>query len=104
MNDYAEKRNYIRMTADCPVSIRDFNATKDESAFLLDLSAGGVRFISRRALDQGARLQLMVRPSCDLTPPLEAEIAVVRCNEIEAGFDIAASIEMVAPAVYPESA
>ncbi|MCB1791822.1 MAG: PilZ domain-containing protein [Gammaproteobacteria bacterium] len=104
MIDYSEKRDFMRMATDCPVTIRAFDATQAETAHLLDLSAGGVRFISPRALDQGERLQLMVRPLCEITPPLEAEVSVLRCDEIADGFDIAATIDLVAPAIYPEPA
>ena len=103
MIDYSEKRNYIRMPMQCPVSIRNLDAQDTDTAHLLDISASGVRFISQRALDEGARLQLMVRPECDITPPLEAEIAVIRCREVDDGFDIAAAIEVVAPAVYADA-
>ena len=102
MIDYSEKRDFIRMPVDCPVSIRELAADLDEPAQLLDLSAGGVRFIGSRALDAGARLQLTLRPEHPITLPLAAEIGVVRCHEIEDGFDIAASIEMVEPAVYED--
>lgn len=104
MIDYSEKRDYIRMPMQCPVSIRDLSASDTDTAQLLDISASGVRFVSQRALDEGARLQLMVRPECAITPPLEAEIAVIRCREVDNGFDIAASIEVVVPAAYAEPA
>ena len=102
MIDYSEKRDFIRMPMDCQVFIRNRDDQTEEPAELRDLSASGVRFISQRALDTGARLQLMVAPAHPITPPLEAEISVLRCNELEQGFDIAASIELVAPAVYPD--
>ncbi|MCB1800689.1 MAG: PilZ domain-containing protein [Gammaproteobacteria bacterium] len=104
MIDYSEKRDYIRMPMQCPVSIRDLSAQDSDTAQLLDISASGVRFVSRRALDEGTRLQLMVQPECTITPPLEAEISVIRCREVDDGFDIAASIDLVAPAEFPESA
>jgi hypothetical protein len=100
MMDYSEKRDFIRMPIQCPATIRSQRA--EEPAALQDLSATGVRFISTQAFDAGERLQLTVAPPSPITPPLEAEIAVLRCRELEDGFDIAASIELVAPALYPE--
>ena len=102
MIDYSEKRDFIRMPVHCPVSIREMSRAQDEMAELLDLSASGVRFVSGRALDAGARLQMMVRPESPITPPLKAEISVIRCHEIDGGFDIAASIDLVAPAIYAD--
>ena len=100
--DYSEKRDFIRMPMDCSAFIRDSTSSGQEQAELRDLSASGVRFISSQARETGERLQLMVTPTSPITPPLEAEIAVIRCNELDRGFDIAASIEQVAPANYPD--
>lgn len=102
MMDYSEKRDFMRMPVHCPVSIRDIRGELEELAELLDLSATGVRFVSSHAIDEGARLQLMVKPECTITPPLEAQVSVVRCNEVDNGFDIAASIDLMAPAIYPD--
>lgn len=102
MIDYSEKRDFIRMPVHYPVSIREQAGDADETAELLDLSASGVRFHSAHAHDEGTRLQLMLQPPREITPPLEAQIAVVRCHEVDNGFDIAASIELIAPAIYPD--
>ena len=102
MIDYSEKRGFIRMPLNCPVSIRDQQSTRDEIGELIDLSASGVRFHSRHAHDTGARLHLHLAPDYPATPPLEAELSVVRCHEVDNGFDIAASIDLISPAVYPD--
>ena len=104
MIDYSEKRDFIRMSVSCPIVLRDPSAELDDQAKLLDLSATGIRFISPRLLDQGAMLQVTLSPENPVTPPLEAEIAVIRCDEIEDGFETAATIETMAPAVYAEEA
>ena len=104
MIDYSEKRDFIRMPLHCAISLRDPVAQAADHAKLLDLSATGIRFISPRSLDQGARLQITLSPENPITPPFEAEIAVVRCDEIDNGFETAATIETVAPAVYAEEA
>ena len=102
MIDYSEKRDFIRMPVHCPIALRDPAAQLNERARLLDLSATGIRFISPRLLDQGARLEITLSPENSITPPLEAEIAVIRCDEIEDGFETAATIETMAPAAYAE--
>jgi hypothetical protein len=102
MIEYSEKRDFIRMPVQCPVYVRESASDIEETAELLDLSATGVRFVSQRALDTGARLELTVKPDHPITPPLEATISVIRCEEIDNGFDIAASIELVAPALYTD--
>mgnify|MGYP001544677383 CR=1 FL=1 len=101
MIDYAEKRGYIRMPVQCPVTVRDRRGDRmPAETRLLDLSASGLRFFSPRSLEEGDRLQVTVSPENPITPPLEAEVAVVRCEEIDNGFDIAASIELIAPVQF----
>ncbi len=100
MMNSPEKRDFVRMPVHCPLALRNSADQSTEMAELLDLSATGCRFISQRALDQGARLQITVNPQNPITPPLEAEISVIRCAQIDNGFDIAATIELVEPAIY----
>ena len=102
MIDYSEKRAFIRLPLNCPVSIRDQQNADEEIGELIDLSATGVRFHCQRQHEAGAHLQMHLSPDYPITPPLEAELSVVRCHEIDDGFDIAASIDLIAPAVYPD--
>jgi hypothetical protein len=104
MIDYSEKRAFIRMPMQCPVSMREFSSQAGETAQLLDLSASGVRFISPRALHAGAHLQITVHPANPITPPLEAAVAVLRCEPIDGGFDIGASIVEIEPVEYSQIA
>ena len=101
MIDYSEKRDFIRMPVRCPIRLhRITTPAADVVAELLDLSAGGMRFVSQCAIETGERLQITVSPDYPITPPLEAEVSVVRCSRIVEGFDIAAAIDLVEPAVY----
>ena len=84
MIDYSEKRDFIRMSMQCPIAIRNAAGGADEMAELLDLSASGVRFKSARELYTGDHLQMTVQPPSPITPPLQAAVSV----EIE-------------PAIYP---
>lgn len=61
-----------------------------------------MRFISPRALHAGAHLQITVRPASELTPPLQAAVAVLRCEQLDDGFDIAASIVEIESVDYPD--
>ena len=100
MNDYSEKRDFIRMPMRCPIWIRDIASDTDETVELRDLSASGIRFFSARALEAGMHLQVTVRPAKSITPPLSAAVSVLRCEEIDDGFDIAASIVEIEPAEF----
>lgn len=98
MIDYSEKRGYIRMPVQCPVTVHDGRGDRmPAETRLLDLSASGMRFFCPQSVNEGDRLQITVSPENPITPPLEAEVAVVRCQQIDDGFDIAASIEEIAP-------
>lgn len=103
MIDYSEKRDFIRMPMHCPVRLRSVpNDQGDEMAELLDLSASGLRFLSRKAHDAGQRLHVTVTPHHPVTPPLQAAVSVVRCEPIDNGFDIAVTIDLLEPPLYPD--
>jgi hypothetical protein len=104
MIDYSEKRDFIRMPVNRPVQVREPASGREETAELLDLSASGVRLRFGRALEAGARLELRIQPDRPITPPLEATLSVLRCDVIDDGYDIAATIEQVQPAIYAEEA
>ena len=101
MLEVIEKRDVRRMPVPCAIQMREYSRPALETAQLLDLSAGGMRFISQRALETGVYLQVMVQPGSPVMPPLEAAVAVVRCTETDEGFDIAASIVEVETVDYP---
>ena len=104
MIDYAEKRDFIRMPVSCPIELKDLDAAQDRyEAELLDLSATGIRFVTQRLLSAGDRLQVTVRPGNPITPPLQASVSVMRCTQFDRGFDVAASIELIALADYPDT-
>ena len=105
MIDYAEKRNFIRMPVSCPIELLPMDSAQESlEAELLDLSATGMRFVVQQPLATGDRLAVTVRPGNPITPPLEANVSVVRCTQFDRGFDVAASIDHVAPADYPDIA
>lgn len=96
MRDYAEKRDYYRMSVRCTMRIQSLNTGMSEEAELQDLSATGLRFRSHHELGEGERLRVLVPSGSELTPPLLAEISVVRCVLDGDGFEVAAAIETIA--------
>lgn len=104
MLEYAEKRDFIRMTVACDMEIHHSDQRQSEMVKLEDLSATGMRFFADQALEAGQKLDVTIHPGSDITPPMQAQIAVIRCDAADNRFDIAASIENVAPAVYTEEA
>ncbi len=102
MIDFAEKRGFIRMPMRCPIRRKTADERHHDRAELWNLGASGADFVIRQAHETGEPLRAMVTPDDPITPPLEAEVSVVRCAEIDGGFGIAATIDLVGPALYPD--
>ena len=95
MRSYAEKRDHYRMSVRCTIRLQAPGAEDHEEAELRDLSATGLRFLADRELEAGARLRVTVPSGSDATPPLCAEVSVVRSTPEERGFEVAAAIESI---------
>jgi hypothetical protein len=80
MRSYAEKRDHYRMSVQCTIRLQAPGSGHYEEAELQDLSATGLRFLSQRDLEAGARFRVVVPSGSELTPPLVAEISVLRCS------------------------
>lgn len=105
MIDYAEKRSFIRMTMDCDMQLHGTSQYNTETVRLEDLSACGMRFNTSRALNEGEALAVTIQPLSDITPPMEAMISVVRCEQTaeDGPFDVRAVIDHILPAEYAEA-
>lgn len=97
MIDDAEKRDFIRMPMQCPITMRVGDNGPTDRAELRDLSAGGIRFLSPYAVEQGVRVAVRIAPKNPITPPLDAEVNVLRCEPLADRFEIAAAIASVEP-------
>jgi hypothetical protein len=97
MLDYREKRNYPRMDIECPAS---FEVVGGEAggAIVKNLSGGGLLMWIDKVIAPESTLKLEIKPVNDITPPMIAEVRVLRCMEInaeEGGFAIACQISRV---------
>lgn len=100
--DYEEKRGFPRMRLNCPATFTDPQTGESFSHMALNLSGGGVLFLSHQAYAQGTALDMQVEPGIGLTPPLRARIHVLRSEPREqGGFAVAATIAEVLPAQVP---
>ena len=105
MIDYAEKRDFIRMTMTCDMLLHRPQNDLPETVQLQDLSATGMRFRSKQPLTDGDACGVTITPQCDITPPMQATISVLRCKPEDDGesYAIAAAIQHILPAEYPEA-
>jgi len=94
MQEYDEKRDYIRMDVDCDLTYKLVDSDTKKKGRCTSLSGSGVSFIADSAFDVGLAMEVNVLPQNPLTPPMTAFIEVVRNMPQEDGsFEIAASIK-----------
>lgn len=79
MLDYIEKRDYIRMTVDCAARI-NLQGIEPLAAIVKDLSANGVLLWVDTQIPSGSLGTVSILPGKNITPPLSAEIEVIRCE------------------------
>lgn len=94
MLDYREKRNYPRMQVECPASFR-LRGGGGGGAVVKNLSGGGLLVWIDRHIEPGEVLQMEIKPISDITPPMVAEVNVLRSTpvgETDGSFAVACQI------------
>lgn len=96
MRDYNEKRDFIRMKVDSEVRITDPESGNSWSGICRDLSGAGMSVEAPTAFEAGSRLMALLPSNNEAFPPLESEVEVVRCSELENGhYELGLKIEKV---------
>jgi hypothetical protein len=94
--DYEEKRNFPRMRLNCEARFSLLDGEESFTGMALNLSGGGVLFLSGEPLGTGTRLRMRVEAERGPAAPL---VAVVRVHRVEArpqgDYSVAAIIESV---------
>lgn len=83
MLSYDDKRDFQRMNMDCPVTYSVNGSSHRRDGVAKDLSAKGVLMWLQEHVDAESTLTIQVEPVNKLTPPLSAEVRVVRCSPVE---------------------
>lgn len=78
-----DKRSYRRLDMECAASYRVDGSDVQGEVLVKDLSAGGVLLWSDREFPPDTLLLLTVSPVNPVTPPLTAQVRVVRCGPCE---------------------
>lgn len=97
MQNYNEKRGYPRMDIECPASF-EIVGQGSGGAIVKNLSGGGVLMWIETAVEQDAKLKIEIKPVTDITPPMIAELRVVRCTPLsgaEGNFAVACEISRI---------
>jgi hypothetical protein len=93
MFEYSEKRDFLRMTVECPGRYRSPGADQTQAALVRNLSATGVSLVVDQAVAPEVELALEIMPGKNITPPLAAYVKVLRCDPAEDGrYTLACSV------------
>ena len=93
---YSEKRDFIRMFINAPVDFAITGTDDWKSGVGTDLSGSGLSFTSEHGLSEGDKVNVKLHPITPVTPPLEANVTVIRADQIEGGkFTISTKIDNI---------
>lgn len=96
MQDYDEKRSYIRMNVDCDITYKLANTYESKTGRCLSISGAGLSFIAECPFQPGVAMEVTVLPKNTLTPPMTAYIEVVRYEDLGNNcYQIAATIQSI---------
>lgn len=76
--NYDEKRDFIRMTVECDLTLRDEAGGRQYQGRCVNLSSTGAMVVLDAAPAMGQRLALHIAPRLALVPALDALVEVVR--------------------------
>lgn len=94
MQDYDEKRDYIRMDVDCDITYKLADSDEVKTGRCTSLSGAGVSFIAETSYAIGLAMEIKVIPQNSLTPAMTAFIEIVRSvSHKDGSYEIAASIK-----------
>lgn len=95
--DYDEKRDFIRVEVDCEIRYTETDSGENYVGRVKNLSGRGMMFISELGVPPETVLEVRIEPQNDLTPPLHAEVRVVRMAKQRHanGYEIGAVIQQM---------
>ena len=76
--EYEEKRTFMRMTVECPVTFEVVGSGEPLQGTARDLSAIGMLIDSSQSVEVGAQVEMTMAPKNSLVPPLRARGTVLR--------------------------
>ncbi|MES9939680.1 MAG: PilZ domain-containing protein [Candidatus Thiodiazotropha sp. 6PLUC2] len=78
MNDFSEKRSFYRMAVNGPVKFRVNGDSKVSTGSVINLSSSGLLIASEEEVPVDSHMIVQIIPTQAITPPLTAEVEVVR--------------------------
>ena len=96
MEEYAEKRDFQRMSIDSSLEYQVLSDDKLYQGQIKNLSANGVLFVTDHSVPLGINLRIKLSPDNNLTPPMSAEVKVTRCDKhSDGGYYLAGEITRI---------
>lgn len=95
MSDYSEKRDFLRMAIDCEFSFSRDGGKRRFEGHVINLSSKGILFTSSESFQLADVLEIVLKPSNSLTPPMEASVVVTRVADNQAIFEVACEIKEI---------
>jgi hypothetical protein len=80
MNDFSEKRNFYRMAVNGPVKFRVNGDSRVSEGTVINLSSSGLLISSADEVPVNSQMTIQIVPTQSITPPLTAEVEVVRID------------------------
>lgn len=90
-HDHDEKRDFIRLGVDCKVKFKDGGGMEHQGR-AINVSGGGVLFMTDTPLTLGAELTVSVKPDTPVIEPLDVIAKVVRVDRIDGKFEVGVKI------------
>lgn len=88
-----ERRRFIRMQTRCKMTYRFPQSTETFEAICQNLSGAGLLFTTYYPIEPGKALEIRIAPANPVTPPLEAFVEVLRVEERDGEYEVAAEIK-----------
>ncbi len=83
MSDFLEKRDYPRMILESTARYIEEGDSNSVETVIKDLSSSGMLLINKTPLAIDSSIEVTITPLIDVTPPLIADVKVLRCDPLE---------------------
>ena len=78
MNDFSEKRSFYRMAVNGPVRFRINGDSQVSTGSVINLSSSGLLIAFDHEIPVDSKMSVEITPTQAITPPLAAEVSVLR--------------------------
>jgi hypothetical protein len=96
MNDFSEKRSFYRMAVNGPVKFRINGDNQVSTGSVINLSSSGLLIAFDEEIPVNTNMAVEITPTQTITPPLAAEVTVLRNDPCEvSGYRVACSINKI---------